>query len=485
MKKESFFRVTMAALLSASVFVACNDDDNGSDTPENTLTDVKAVNLGLKSGTKWANVNIGATNPWKSGDYFAWGETNAKDTYDWSTYLHKTAGQTEEGEEWKLINKYQIIDGARGNWYTNIKFIGDNKTTLEPEDDAATVNWGGDWVTPSRADFIELRNFCEFESTEDYKGTGVAGVIYKAKGKEVFFPKAGFMFMDALCNEKSVGPLWANSIIDTQTALKVWAMDRQNIDEFVDGYQREMGLGVRPVCKADGNTNGHEAVDFGLPSGRLWATMNVGAEKVEDYGYYLAWGETSPKETYCDSTYKYAVEGDPGFAYSYTKYQVEDSCIGGGWYSKEFVGDGKATIEDIDDAAAVNWGGKWKMPTTKQIQELIDGCFWLWTDNYDDTHVSGLIVFRAKNDNEKGIVNKDGNWRGYTLKDTHIFLPCAGTYAGNTLFLGHACYWAASIEDTDAAHILSFGSDHINLNYLQISQEFRMYGLPIRPVLNK
>lgn len=484
MKKESFFRVTMAALLSASVFVACNDDDNGSDTPENTLTDDRAVSLGLSSGTKWANVNIGATNPWENGDYFAWGETTAKETYCWSTYLHRAAGQTEEGEEWKLINKYQIVDGANGIWYSNVKFVGDNKTTLEPEDDAATVNWGGDWVTPSRVDFIELRNFCEVERTDDYKGSGVAGVIYKANGKEAFFPNAGMKFMDLVMQERNVGPLWANSIIDTDWAFRVWAMDRQEINEFVDGYDRFMGFGVRPVCNANGNTNGHEAVDFGLPSGKLWATMNVGAQKAEDYGYYLAWGETEPKETYCDSTYKYAVKGDPGFAYSYTKYQVEDSCIGGKWYSKDFVGDGKATIEDIDDAATVNWGGKWKMPTTKQIKELINECYWLWTDNYDGTHVSGYIVFKAKRYDDKGkkVYGINPQLKGYTLKDNHIFLPSTGLYVSNIKFDGYIYCWAATIEETDAAHILCVEPDYPSP---RISQVFRMYGLPIRPVLNK
>ena len=475
----------MVAVLSTSMFVACNkDDDNNSDNNELISESEYAVSLGLPSGTKWAKINIGATNPWNSGDYFAWGETTPKETYNWSTYLHKAAGQTEEGEEWKLINKYQVVDGARGIWYTDIKFVGDNKTTLDPEDDAAIVNWGGDWVTPSRVDFIELRNFCEVVQTDDYKGTGVAGVIYKANGKEAFFPNAGYKFMDIVCQDKSVGPLWANSIMDTHSAFKVWTMESQ-VDELVDGYERFMGLGVRPVCKAGGNTNGHEAVDFGLPSGKLWATMNVGAQKAEDHGYYLAWGETEPKETYCDSTYKYAIEGDPGFAYSYTKYQVEDSCLGGKWYSKVFVGDGKATIEDIDDAAVVNWGGKWKMPTIEQIEELFEECYWLWTNNYaDTTNVSGYIVFKVKDKLDKGIKVYNGKPKlpKYTLKDNHIFLPSAGIYVGNIKFGGSVRCWAATIEDTDAAHMLSIDSDD---PYPWISQEFRMYGLPIRPVLNK
>ena len=86
MKKKRFFRVAMVAVLSTSMFVACNkDDDNNSDNNELISESEYAVSLGLPSGTKWAKINIGATNPWNSGDYFAWGETTPKETYNWST----------------------------------------------------------------------------------------------------------------------------------------------------------------------------------------------------------------------------------------------------------------------------------------------------------------------------------------------------------------------------------------------------------------
>ena len=288
MNKETFFRTAVVALLSASVFVACKDDNsndnNGGNSlgiPEKVKVSDNAVDLGLTSGTKWAKMNIGATNPWDYGEYFAWGETAEKETYDFENYQHMMAGKTT----FDGINKYQQNDGDGGIWYSNVKYVGDNKTTLDPEDDAAAVNWGGDWVMPSPEDFQELRAHCDYETTKDYKGTGVAGCVLIGNGKEIFFPYAGFIYInDYVSSERSAGPLWTNELSNRTTmAIQIWGVYRKlTIDDLKnDGYNRTCGLGVRAVCKAGGNTNGHEAVDFGLPSGKLWATMNVGAQKAE------------------------------------------------------------------------------------------------------------------------------------------------------------------------------------------------------------
>ena len=104
-----------------------------------------------------------------------------------------------------------------------------------------------------------------------------------------------------------------------------------------------------------GTENGHEYVDLGLPSGTKWATCNVGASKPQDYGNYYAWGETSTKETYKWSTYKYGTYDDDGDYSKLTKYNTSDS---------------KTTLDLSDDAAHVNWGGKWRMPTFEQLSEL-------------------------------------------------------------------------------------------------------------------
>ena len=498
MKKEAIIRTAAVALLSASVFVACKDDNNNENSlgiPEKVNVADNAVDLGLTSGTKWAKMNIGATNPWDFGDYFAWGETTTKSTYDWNNYLHLNKAQAEEGQEWNQINKYQLNDGENGSWYSNVKFVGDNKTTLDPEDDAAAVNWGGDWVMPTPQDFQELRGNCEFERTGDYKGTGVAGFIFKGNGNEVFFPFAGFAgySIDYVYMEGQVGPLWTNELGNwTSGGIHIWTLERDltNYDFKNDAWTRTVGAGVRAVCKAGGNTNGHDAVDLGLPSGKLWAAMNIGAEKVGDYGYYLSWGETEPKEIYNDSTYKYMVKTDLGW--SYTKYQVEDGAIGGVWYTKDFSGDEKTQLDDVDDAAIANWGGKWRMPTKEQIEELENECYWLYTENYaETTNVKGYIIYKAKEAKDRGkrVTRTDLSYigteyapiipEGYTLADTHIFMPGAGYKTGEKTALegNYGYFWSSTLTNhTEVAYSLN-----IDQPYSAYSNQ-RYQGLTVRPV---
>ena len=100
----------------------------------------------------------------------------------------------------------------------------------------------------------------------------------------------------------------------------------------------------------------HEYVDLGLPSGTLWATMNVGANSPEDYGDYFAWGETAPKSVYDWSTYKWC----RGLVNTITKY-----CNSGGYNG--FV-DNKTELDPEDDAATANWGAEWRMPSFEQMR---------------------------------------------------------------------------------------------------------------------
>ena len=106
------------------------------------------------------------------------------------------------------------------------------------------------------------------------------------------------------------------------------------------------------------------AVDLGLPSGALWASYNVGAEKPEEYGNYYAWGEIEPKSNYSWSTYKLQ---------NSTKYSTD--TLSSNYSSLKY-------IELADDAANYNWGGKWKMPSSEERAELRKYCsFYIDTIN--------------------------------------------------------------------------------------------------------
>lgn len=118
-----------------------------------------------------------------------------------------------------------------------------------------------------------------------------------------------------------------------------------------------------------GNNNGggnnetptHEYVDLGLPSGTLWATCNVGANKPEEVGSLFAWGETSPKDSYHWSNYKYCY----GTKNSLTKYCTDSS------YGENGFTDFKTILEPSDDAARANLGVEWRIPTHNEWYELI------------------------------------------------------------------------------------------------------------------
>lgn len=190
-------------------------------------------------------------------------------------------------------------------------------------------------------------------------------------------------------------------------------------------------------------------VDLGLSV--KWARCNVGATYPWDYGFYYAWGEIEPK-TSCDwSNYKYC----NGLYSSLTKYNNSSS------YGTV---DNKITLDLEDDAAHVNWGGDWRMPTELELAELenYDNCTWTWTTQ---NGVKGYQVTSKKADYE----------------GASIFLPAAGWFKGSSLDLagssGH--YWSSSLNRSDPgdAKYLYFYSD----NY-RTTVDYRYYGYSVRPV---
>ena len=193
------------------------------------------VDLGLPSGTMWATCNVGATTPEGYGDYFAWGETHPKDSYNWSTYKYC------EGENYRLT-KYCNKSGYGYNSYT------DNLTVLQPEDDAATANWGNGWCVPTYDQWEEL-----YENTTSTWTTqnGVHGILFTASnGKTLFLPAAGVRWDDVLPNESfeagSDGFYWSNSLI-TYDPRRPWActFGSDHYRVYDDGRYR--GLSVRAV----------------------------------------------------------------------------------------------------------------------------------------------------------------------------------------------------------------------------------------------
>ena len=134
----------------------------------------ECVDMG--NGQLWATTNVGANSPEEYGDFFAWGETAAKTTYDWTNYAWGSSATS--------LTKY-VTESSYGTV--------DGKTMLEAGDDAATANWGEGWRTPTEDEWNWLRSNCDWQWTSDYNGTGVAGFVVTSNitSNSIFFPAAG------------------------------------------------------------------------------------------------------------------------------------------------------------------------------------------------------------------------------------------------------------------------------------------------------
>ena len=186
-----------------------------------------------------------------------------------------------------------------------------------------------------------------------------------------------------------------------------------------------------------GTINGHEYVDLGLSV--KWATCNIGASSPTDYGNYYAWGETRTKSDYMSRN-------------SVTFYLSEAELK-----SRSII-DTDGNLTSAYDAARVNWGSTWRMPTFEEIKELKEKCIWTWTTQ------DGRNGYRVTGSNGKSIFLPAAGCRSYTS------LCNAGSFG---------YYWSATCAATitSEAYSLYFKSDCYDWsNYL------RLCGRVVRPV---
>ena len=198
------------------------------------------------------------------------------------------------------------------------------------------------------------------------------------------------------------------------------------------------GKGIGSSTKADSGVapnvaksiiNGHEYVDLGLPSGLKWATCNVGASLPEEYGDYYAWGEIETKSEY-----------------------IEDNSKTHGKSMSDISGNA------MYDVARSKWGGSWRLPTEKELEELKNNCKWEWTTQ----------------NGKKGckVTGPNGN---------SIFLPAAGFRGGSSLYLAgeYGYCWSSPPHESidDYAYTLYFYSSSHG-----VDSGNRSNGLSVRPV---
>ena len=194
------------------------------------------VDLGLPSGTLWATCNVGASKPEGYGNYYAWGETSPKSTYNWDTYRYANGN----------INKLTKYCNKSG--YCNNGFI-HNVITLESIDDPAAANWGGAWQTPSKAQWDELlANTTNQWTTKNC----VVGRLFTSKknGQSFFLPAAGCRWDSdsGRVGIGSCGRYWSRSLY-TDFPYRAWGLYFYNAAGYVSNGDRNYGFSVRPVRK--------------------------------------------------------------------------------------------------------------------------------------------------------------------------------------------------------------------------------------------
>lgn len=189
------------------------------------------VDLGLPSGTKWATCNVGADSQYAYGDYFAWGETTSKETYDWSTYIWCN------GAEYTL-KKYCNNPSDGYNGFT------DNLTVLEASDDAATTNWNAGWRMPTYNELAELKNRCSVAwSTQN----GVNGCLFVGpNGNSLFLPAADNRYDGSYHGVGSYGGYWSSSL-GTSAPEGAWIIFFNPDICNIDYGSRFCGQSVRAV----------------------------------------------------------------------------------------------------------------------------------------------------------------------------------------------------------------------------------------------
>ena len=199
--------------------------------------------------------------------------------------------------------------------------------------------------------------------------------------------------------------------------------------------------------------NGFEYVDLGLPSGTMWATCNVGATKPEDDGLLFQFGRVDG--------YKY---GDTNHKFKTNKQNKKDTeseyipiTSSGKTYDKG------AILQPEDDAAHVNMGGKWKMPTYEQLNELLDNI----TQEVETINGVKGMMFTSKINNKRLFVQFSGCW-----------------YNGNFMAAGPCAYmWSSQVHPSDINY--AFGICCNSCGSAYISRYRRSCAFSVRGVFIK
>jgi len=231
----------------------------------NPVANTSPIAVDMGNGLKWANMNLGAWSETDYGDYYAWGELEpyyvnhdaygnetagrwigGKTTYDWDDYRFMQSGQSS----YKYITKYTFADNqTECIWYDHGTFIGDGKTSFADDnyaDDAARANWGGNWRTPTNAEWNWLIDNCTWTWTT--RG-GVNGMLATSKvnSNTIFLPATGQRNRTFLSFLGMYAYYWSSSLIESSYYAGYLTFTSENV--YMNNGNRCAGFAIRPVTE--------------------------------------------------------------------------------------------------------------------------------------------------------------------------------------------------------------------------------------------
>lgn len=460
------------------------------------------VDLGLPSGTKWANISLGTITPYQNGDYYAWGETATKNTYDEDNY----------------------------RWYTHSTYFEpDRLLDIQATDaDVASVNWGGVWMTPNTEDLQELVANCSFKAST-MNGMKGYTITSNLNDKSIFMPQSGFI-NSAISNYTSHGYMASSSLpgIISSTSTQGRADYSTHLDNTtVNDWGRTDGIPVRPVYKTNatsadrkpmyirtlvaakqydgenetdtlkatvrglaGTTN--TTVGFSYSTDGQFATdTKVTVTKTTDGQYSLVFTpQTAGERTYyrafinSNGTYYYGdtlkVDAvgvvDLGLSVLWANVDMgaASSDNHGDFYrwgaTKPFFGDnsnyytGNKNITPLSghDTATELWGSSWRMPTVDEFRELVNNC------TVTVETING-VKGRRYTSNKENYTNRS------------IFLPTSGYFQHDNDYRAAVnsenSRWTSNNYDGSNAYRLKLGTTS--------ETAYKSFGFPVRPVQEK
>ena len=253
----------------------------------------------------------------------------------------------------------------------------------------------------------------------------------------------------------------------------------ESIQDIRDTYLPLAGGTMTGGITFESESDTNEYVDLGLPSGLLWAKYNIGATSEEEAGLYFQWGDTQ------GYTAEQVGDGEGLKEFNWADYKFPGSSTN---FSKYNASDGKTVLDPEDDAAHVNMGDNWRMPTSDNFKELC-----LNTDIYlvptDGEEIQGTAQDYGENVLISWATQAEGTFKGVKFykkdsKQTYMFVPASGeANVGSVSSVGKSgSLWSSSLTSSDVMNGGLFGFDE-GSSYVDSTN--RCIGNPVRGVCPK